>query len=275
MADERKSEILELNKKQTVFYNAASQQRRLNPIMKLWRVLRRRMYFLMSHSTIWSDVYDLQKEWMGNLSGKKVLDFGCYDGNALSTYLAANAGNYLGVDLSSNALERLAEHFAVKGISDARLKCVDILSPEFTEADFDIIYAQGVLHHFHAIDVILPVLSEKLKPGGRIVSLDPLQTSPLTQAFRKIYHPFRSDREWEWPFTRRTFTAIRRYFHIHGLQGVIGRTKWAIPLVFIFPKLAVRLAQKFHQQDLALAKSENGYLWGCMQLVMCLEKREG
>ncbi len=272
MTNNTKERIVELNKKQADFYQVSNDKRPFNPIMKIWRLLRRRMYYLMNNSSIWEDVFKYQKEWIGNLEGKKVLDFGCYDGNALSLYLAENSGVYYGVDLSSSAIERLRQNFNEKGIKGACLKSVDILSDEFGEKDFDIIYAQGVLHHFNPIDILLPVLNEKLVPGGKIVSLDPLQTSLLTKTVRKIYHPFRSDKEWEWPFRKEIFTAFKNYFHIVKLQGVIGRSKWAIPVAFFWPSMAVKIVQALHKQDLALATQENRHLWCCMQLVMCMEK---
>lgn len=135
--------LLKLNKEQAVFYDTPAAQRKLNLIMKCWRTLRRRMYFLMERAGIWRDVYSLQKEWLGPLSGKKVLDFGCFDGNTLSDYLASNAGSYLGVDLSQEALNRLEKHFKEKGLHGARVQCVDVLSKDFTETGFDLIYAQG------------------------------------------------------------------------------------------------------------------------------------
>lgn len=242
--------------------------------MNLWRILRRRMYFLMQNSGVWSDVYSLQKEWMGDLSGKKVLDFGCFDGNVLSGYIAENAASYLGVDLSKPALGRLSQYFEQKGINGTRVHCVDVLSGDFTESGFDIIYAEGVLHHFNPIDVLLPILYEKLAPGGKIISLDPLQTSFLTRGVRAFYHPFRSDKEWEWPFTKDTFKAIRQYFTIGKFQGVFGFSKWAIPVAFIHERTAVALAKYLHSKDLSLAGSDERFLWGCMQVAMRLEKKE-
>lgn len=270
--ESRRDELLGINKQQAKFYEAAPSQRPLNIIMKLWRILRRRMYFLMQNSGIWSDVYAFQKEWIGDLTAKKVLDFGCYEGNVLSGYLAKNAASYLGVDLSKAALDRLAQYFEDKGIKGVRLQCVDVLSKDFTDTGFDIIYAEGVLHHFNPIEVLLPVLLDKLAPGGRIISLDPLRTSLLTRSVRAVYHPFRSDKEWEWPFTHDTFASIRKYFIIQKIQGVIGYSKWAIPVAFFHKTTAVKIAKYLHRKDIALARSEQKPLWGCMQVVMCLEK---
>jgi len=271
MNENKKEDILKLNDKQTDFYNKSNSERPFNFIMKIWRTLRRRMYFLMNNSGIWEDVFSLQKEWIGDLSDKKVLDFGCFDGNALSFYLATNSSSYLGIDLSGEAMDRLAKSLADRGIEGARVQCVDVLSDDFTESGFDIIYAQGVLHHFNPIDVLLPILQAKLARDGKIVSLDPLQTSLLTRSVRAIYHPFRSDKEWEWPFTRQTFGVLRKYFKISKVQGVIGRAKWAIPVAFLHRGLGVKIAKKLHSKDMACAQSEDRNLWQCMQMAMCLE----
>jgi SAM-dependent methyltransferase len=260
-----------LNRKQADFFDTAPAQRRLNLAMKLWRRVRGDLYFLMVNSGIWEDVFDLHKRWMGDLAGKKVLDLGCNEGNVLSPYLAAHAGQYLGIDLSRNALDKLDDHFRKAGILNARLQCVDALSSEFTESGFDIIYAQGVLHHFKPIGPILGVLREKLAAGGRIVSCDPVQTSLLACAVRTVYHPFRADREWEWPFTRETFAEIKTHFRIRAVQGVIGCSKWAIPMAALHRPTALRWARKLHEKDLRLATGEHGHLWRCLQITMCLE----
>lgn len=266
------ADILTLNKKQALFYDTAPAQRHFNPIMKLWRVFRGDMYYLMVNSGIWEDVFTRQKQWMGDLSGKKVLDFGCYQGNVLSPYLAANAAHYWGIDLSRNALNTLSERFGKAGIKNAHLQCVDILSPEFTESGFDVIYAQGVLHHFNPISAVLPVLHAKLAPGGRIVSGDPIQTSLLTRSARAAYHPFRTDKAWEWPFTKSTFAAIKKHFHIREVQGVVGFSKWAIPIACLHRATALNLARSLHKKDMRLAASEQKHLWNCLQVALCLEK---
>ena len=207
-----KQRILEVNTEQKEFYEQLPQWNKLNPVMHAWRVARRRMYFLLQEAGIWDDIFSLQKEWMGDLSDKKVLDFGCYEGNALSAYLASNCRSYVGVDLSEDALKRLEASFQARGITNYKLYASDILADSFEERDFDIIYAQGVLHHFNPISALLPVLTEKLRDSGIVVSVDPLQTSLLTQIVRGAYHPFRVDKAWEWPFTKQTITEIKRFF---------------------------------------------------------------
>lgn len=268
------SKILASNQKQAHFFDTAPSQRHCNFMMRLWRSVRTNLYDLMVNSGIWSDVFALHRQWMGDLSGKKVLDFGCYQGNVLTPYLATHAAQYLGIDLSHNALKRLAERFEENGIQGARLQCADVLSKDFVEKDFDIIYAQGVLHHFNPIDFILPVLREKLAAGGRIVSCDPLQTSLLARGVRAIYQPFRSDKEWEWPFSKGTFAVIKKHFRIRAIQGVVGYSKWAVPMIFLHRATALKLMRTLHDKDMRCAASEQKHLWRCLQVAMHLEKYE-
>jgi SAM-dependent methyltransferase len=273
MSVDDRERMLTNNVEQAAFYEADADSRIKNLPMAMWRFVRRRLYYVMDHSKIRSDQDRLHKEWLGDLAGKKVLDFGCYEGNRLSHYLAENSREYLGVDLSASALERLDESFRAKGIEGARVRAVDILSSEFDDTGFDVIYAQGVLHHFNPIDVMLSVLSDKLNDGGIIVSFDPLQTSVLTRSVRTIYHPFRVDREWEWPFRRETFDAIQKKFEIEEIQGFIGASKWAVPMAFVSPSRAASLADRWHDLDLSRANGLNEAMYSCLQVAMKLRKR--
>ena len=80
---------------------------------------------------------------------------------------------------------------------------MDLFSKDFNDKDFDLIYAYGVLHHFKDFDLLLNKLNDILSPNGEIVCLDPLETSFPIWLLRKIYRPFQSDSNWEWPFTRK------------------------------------------------------------------------
>lgn len=267
-----KNELLETNIKQKSFYNKSPEKRKLNIIMRAWRNARRNMYFLLHQSGIWEDIYAQQKEWLGDLSEKKVLDFGCYEGNMLSTYLAANCKEYVGLDLSEKALTNLDITFQKKGLTNYKLISADILSDSFQENEFDVIYAQGVLHHFNPISVILPVLQEKLSDSGMIVSIDPLRTSLLTNMVRSVYHPFRIDKEWEWPFTKKTIDEIGDFFTISQMQGFMGAAKWSIPLAIVNKNIAIKATKALHGNDRQKANKIGRSLYGCLQLSMCLKK---
>lgn len=267
-------EILEINKEQKDFYNTPASQKKRNIGQKLWRIARQQMYYVLNHAQLWSDIYNQQREWLGDLSTKKVLDFGCYSGNALSLELAQSSKNYLGIDLSDVALSELRESIAKRNIENARVQAVDILSDDFTENDFDVVYAQGVLHHFKHLSPMLHKLADKMTPDGIIVSCDPLQTAWSSKLARAAYRPFQTNRDWEWPFEQHTFDILQERFEIVAMQGFMGYAKWALPIVLLNKELGTKLAMKLHKKDLEKAKQQNRHLWRCLQVIMILRKKK-
>jgi hypothetical protein len=129
-----------------------------------------------------------------------------------------------------------------------------------------------VAHHFKYFDVFLEKLAGHLKPGGIVVTIDPLQTFWPMRLIRAGYRSFQSDAEWEWPFSKASLEQIQRHFRIAELQGVMGATKWCWPLLFVNRDLAVRLGKRLHQHDLRLANGMNRRLWRCLRVTMCLVK---
>lgn len=268
------SKILETNERQREFYNDSSLKKKNLPT-RLWSSIRngllsdyRKTYDLKER------VYDIHQEWMGNLADKKVLDLGCLRGNALSLYMAENAKEYIGIDLSDTAIAQLQKKIDNKGFQNARAVAVDFLSPEFMDTDFDIIYAYGVLHHFENFDLLVNKLNEKLAPAGIIISYDPLETSTPIKIFRTIYRPFQSDKDWEWPFSKSTLQKIDTAFEVIEKRGILGRSKYGIPLNFIpiGRKTIRRKINRMIEKDWEANFWEDVYK--CMHLTMKLKKRD-
>lgn len=266
------SRILETNKRQREFYNESNPKRKNLPT-RLWSFVPngllsdyRKTYDLKDR------VYTVHKEWMGNLADKKILDLGCLRGNALSLYMAENAREYMGIDLSDGAIAQLQQKIDKKGLRNARAVAVDFLSSEFKETDFDIIYAYGVLHHFENFDVLINKLNEKLAKDGVIISYDPLETSLPIKLFRRVYRPFQSDKDWEWPFTKGTLRKIDFSFKVIEKRGILGKSKYGIPLNFI-PFGRKNIESKINS---LIEKDWQANTWidvySCMHLTMKLKK---
>lgn len=219
------------------------------------------------------DIYELHKSWFGDLSDKKVLDLGCYMGNSLSMYLAENSKSYLGIDLSGKGIRHLNQR--LKFVDGARAEVMDFLSEEFTEGNFDLVYAYGVLHHFRDVDELINRLNEKLKPGGVIVSHDPLETSLPIKILRIIYRPFQSDKDWEWPFSRKTYYQFEKGFRVIERRAVLGKTKWAflINMLPIPEEKKIQKAKNWHKKDWENSRDNDVYMFSCMHLSMLMRKR--
>lgn len=271
-----RDQTLEINKEQKDFYNdKVEHKRRLNPVMKAWEKWRKGVYGAWSGIGVFDDILDWHREWVGDLSGKRVLDLGCYRGNRLSVELARGSDYYLGIDLSEKALETLRGHLDKAGVENAEVRAVDFLAPDFDYEPFDIVYANAVLHHFEDFDLVMSLLHERLAPGGRIVCFDPLETAFTVRLVRALYRPFQINAAWEWPFRKHNFDVIRKYFEIEHLQGVVGLSKWVIPLTVlpVFRNSVIRLGRKLHERDKVEATSLDSRLWRCMSVSMCLRKK--
>src|SRR5690606_19456306 len=137
----------DINRKQKEFYDT----KKKNPATKLWSFFRNGLLNRIKKDVgIEKDIYALHKSWFGDLSEKKVLDLGCYEGNSLSIYLDQNSAEYLGVDLSPKGINNLSRR--LEKFPTARAEVRDFLAEDFTEKNFDLIYAYGVLHHFKDVD---------------------------------------------------------------------------------------------------------------------------
>ena len=103
--------------------------------------------------------------------GDSVVDFGCGVASILP-YL--DGVQYVGVDVDENYIERARHIHGERGT----FMSADLLtvSPDtFPKADF--VLVRGFLHHLddeHA-EAILNLAAEVLKPGGRLVTIDPVK----------------------------------------------------------------------------------------------------
>lgn len=266
-----KEEILEINKTQKEFYNT----KKRNYITATWSKFRGKVLGGIRKSIgISEQIYGLHKIWLGDLSDKRVLDLGCYEGNSLSIYIAQNSKEYIGIDLSNIAIDKLNKR--LKHIPTAKALAVDFLSDEeFKESHFDVIYAYGVLHHFQNTQLLIDRLKEKLTPNGIIISYDPLETSLPIKIVRALYRPFQSDANWEWPFTKKTYYKYKSEFDIIDRRAVLGKSKYAMLIDFLplGSSYKNRLIKKWHESDWEQSRVSDDYMFSCMHLTMKMKNK--
>lgn len=269
--DSKLEETLAVNDKQRAYYN----QPQKSLASKVWSSIRNgALNDFREQFDIKSKVYEEHKRWLGDLSDKKVLDLGCLRGNHLSFHMAKNARQYLGIDLSDKAINILSKKLTPDRYPNARALAIDFLSPEFVEKNFDIVYAYGVLHHFADINLLLDRIESKLTPDGRVICYDPLQTSFPVRLLRVLYRPFQSDKDWEWPFSKKTLKTIESRFRILDIHGIMGISKWGIPLnIMPLPKRYIRKKiQNWIEEDWT-NKDINSKLFRCLHVTIHFERR--
>ncbi len=267
-------EILKANDRQKEFYNSTREAKKSLPT-KAWFNLRNKFLDPFRRNfNIKSRVYEQHKTWLGDLSDKKVLDLGCLKGNALSLYMAKNAKEYIGTDLSEKAIADLNKKLIKAECQNAKAIALDFLSPDFKDKDFDIIYAYGVLHHFENFDILINRIKDKLKPDGKVISYDPLDTSAPIRALRKMYRPFQSDKDWEWPFSKSTMREIDWNFKIEEIRGILGKSKYGL-LINLLPLKASykdRTIRKLIEDDWYADNLEQVY--NCMHVTLLFRNTE-
>lgn len=265
-------DMLLVNQKQKEFYNEKNNKNKKNLPSRIWSGLRNGLLAdYRRNFNISEKVYAQHKIWLGDLSDKKVLDLGCLRGNALSLYMAKNAKEYIGIDLSDVAIHELQKKIEKENCVNAKALAVDFLSDEFTDKDFDIIYAYGVLHHFEDFNVLLKKLKEKLAPNGVIISYDPLQTSFPIKIARSLYRPFQSDKDWEWPFDKVVIDKLYNNFTVVDAKGILGESKYGI-LLSVLPlnrKYKNKKIAKMIDKDWEIRKKQD--IYPCMHLTMLLK----
>lgn len=273
--------MIEINSRQRDFYEEVRQQKNFahgnrSLMSKIWSSVRNRLWAYQKDVDMRRVAANLHREHLGSLPELDVLDLGSGTGSDLSMHLAGNAKSYLGIDLAQSAVDGMNKELEKRGFHNAKAIRGDILDSSLPNESFDVIYAAAVLHHFKHIDVIADELNRLLKPGGVILSYDPLGTEPLNALARKIYRRQQDDKDWEWPFGRDEINTLSNTFDLVALQGALGFSKLGLPFYFIpgITSIARIIARWGMKMDEKFATSPGPGLWICWQLAMVLRKRE-
>lgn len=261
--------MLEINKTQKEYYefeNDANCDYGGNVATSFWNKLREYQYKMTDDIRLNELLFEKHKVWLGDLTGKRVLDLGCHKGNELSAYLAKNSDYYLACDLSESALKVLESKLLAENITNANFAAMDILSEEFTEGNFDVIYAKSVFHHFEYFDEFLAKIKSLLKPNGIVITFDPIDFYLPLRIVRAIYRPFQFDKNWEFPFTAKSIELIGKYFEVSDLAGMMGKTKYAFPLYLLSPNYAIKKSKQWIDHDLNKLKFNSRAMKSCLRI---------
>lgn len=120
---------------------------------------------------------------LGDVRGKRVLDFGCGEGH-LATQLGRLGAHVIGIDISPELIslaQKRAEMDAVQ--HSVEFKVCDILESAPDDETFDFVVCTDALHHVDLPPVVRRLYS-CLKPGGKLVAKEPICFLPWFQTIR-------------------------------------------------------------------------------------------
>lgn len=123
--------------------------------------------------------------------GASAMDVGCATGSLASKLHAMGARSVYGFDISVQHIEQArCDYGTLEGVTFA---VHDAGAP--IARQFDVIAGRSILHHLD-FRTVLPTLFERnLKPGGRMVFMEPM-SHPLTLAFHRLVRSAHTADEW-------------------------------------------------------------------------------
>jgi SAM-dependent methyltransferase len=120
---------------------------------------------------------------LGELRGKRVLDLGCGAGEA-AVWFAKQGASVVASDLSADFLELVRRVAALHGTS-VQTHHADADAIDLPAGSFDVVYAGNLLHHVN-LEQTLDRICALLKPGGMVVTWDPLRHNPVINIYRRM-----------------------------------------------------------------------------------------
>jgi len=181
---------------------------------------------------------------LGDLRGKRVLDYGC--GHGMASVVMARAGATVNAfDLSPQYVKE-AELRARANRVNAIFRTADAEHLPYADESFDAVWGNAILHHLD-LDQAAKELKRVLKPGGVAVFCEPWGGNPLLNFARnRLPYPGKHRTIDELPLNRHSLRCIAPYFpqmrtQGHQFFGMIRRVTKFRPITAV-AQLADRIA---------------------------------
>ncbi|HET6573507.1 MAG TPA: class I SAM-dependent methyltransferase [Fimbriiglobus sp.] len=154
---------------------------------------------------------------LGDLRGKRVLDYGCGHGMA-AVVLARRGAAVTAFDLSPGYVREADERAAANGVA-VRFVVADGECLPFADRSFDAVWGSAILHHLDLAKAAAE-LRRVLAPGGVAVFCEPWGGNPLLEfARRRLPYPGKHRTPDERPLTTNDLAPLREQFPGMRMDG--------------------------------------------------------
>ena len=126
---------------------------------------------------------------LGNVQGRRVIDFGCGSGSN-AVQLANRGASVWGVDISEDLIRIAQRRMAVNGRSGgAQFIVASAHDLPFEDGSIDAVFGIAILHHLDLLRVSREV-HRVLRRGGRAIFQEPVRNSAMVRLVRSLipYH---------------------------------------------------------------------------------------
>ncbi|NJK91932.1 MAG: class I SAM-dependent methyltransferase [Blastochloris sp.] len=184
------------------------------------------------HPHLWDreryrEVDRLTQRMLGSVTGLRVLELGC--GIGRSAVFCAEAGDYLGTDLSDVAIEKARQRCGENGRQ--RFERMDAMSLRVPDGVMDVVLGVEIIEHVQDAEKMLSEVRRVLKPGGRFI---------FNSANRDSFH-LRMIQKLGLPEFRGTYEHFRE-FGYGEMCGLLGKHQFEVEEgvgLFLLPYQAV------------------------------------
>ncbi len=154
----------------------------------------------------WCEYWTIEKYLKDKIPFDNCLSICCGFGEVERTLAKYNTAKHIiGCDIAPGAIEKARERAAAEGLNNIEYLVADLNNSTIKENHFDLIWANGALHHIEQLNTVIPMLYRALKPGGYLISNEfvgpryqqiPLRQQEIINTVRHMLFPeFRREPE--------------------------------------------------------------------------------
>lgn len=157
--------------------------------------------------------------------GADVLEYGCALGEN-SLEMAATAKTVTGIDISDVAVAKATAAASAAGLTNTSFAAMNAEAMSFDDNSFDFIFGSGIIHHLD-IDRAYKELHRVLRPGGRVLFVEPMGHNPVVNLYRRMTPAART--EDEHPLVREDTEVFTTLFSAPDIKTYGLSTLAAVP----------------------------------------------
>lgn len=132
-------------------------------------------YPVSSIASVRARVMDDVQKMVSEKGTQTILDVGCGTGTVSIDIAKKNpSSEVVGIEVVADLVSQCSFNAKVLGIDNASFKLGDVMHLDLEEESVDMAICLFMLHHLSDISVALENISHVLKPGGSVISIDPV-----------------------------------------------------------------------------------------------------